>query len=176
MSYSFDFPDMVSTGSTVVPATIYASGALGGQAQPTMLVNWLARHAPTTAEQRAYAQERCLAAGTEAIAQAMEIAGLNRAQLAERLGKSRGYVTRVLNGTHNMTLRTLGDMLWACDVEVRDLDVAQLGVIEVSPSDALDWQLGQQVEAETGSLPPVGASAVAAFLAPVAYYQDQQAA
>jgi len=141
----------------------------------TVLVNWLARHAPTSEEQRAYAQERCLAAGTEAIAQSMEVAGLNRAQLAERLGKNPGYITRVLNGTHNMTLRTLGDMLWACDMEVRDLDVRQLGVVEVSSADALDWQLFPEVAVDSRSPPSVEAASAPVFMSLV-YPSVQDAA
>ncbi|MBM3498125.1 MAG: helix-turn-helix transcriptional regulator [Armatimonadetes bacterium] len=33
--------------------------------------------------------------------------GISRAELARRLGKSRAYVTRMLNGQPNMTLKTL---------------------------------------------------------------------
>jgi len=100
---------------------------------------WLARHFPDPEDQREYARERCVVAVTEALGEAMENANLNQAALAEKLGKSPSHVSKILNGAHNMTLHTLGDMLWACDVELRDLDLTTLGVIEVATDDAKDW-------------------------------------
>jgi transcriptional regulator with XRE-family HTH domain len=71
----------------------------------------------------------------------MEDAGLTQAQIATRLNKTPSYVSRVLNGAQNMTLHTLSDMLWACNVEVRDLDLTPLGIIEVSLEDADEWRI-----------------------------------
>jgi transcriptional regulator with XRE-family HTH domain len=36
--------------------------------------------------------------------------GVTRQELADRLGKSKGYVSQLLNGERNMTLRTLADL------------------------------------------------------------------
>lgn len=44
---------------------------------------------------------------TDQIAVAMQEQGVSRAELAERLGVSRAYITKVLGGSTNMTLRTL---------------------------------------------------------------------
>lgn len=46
----------------------------------------------------------------EDIYAAMEEQGLNRAQLAKRLGESRQYVTRVLNEKANFTLETVAKL------------------------------------------------------------------
>lgn len=51
----------------------------------------------------------------------------NKAQLAERLGKSKAYVTQVLSGSRNMTLRTLADFAFALgfrvELKARPLDM-----------------------------------------------------
>ena len=54
-----------------------------------------------------YLVEGVLLAATERICELMDKHGISRAELARRLGKSRAYVTRVLNGQPNMTLKTL---------------------------------------------------------------------
>ncbi len=43
----------------------------------------------------------------ERVCQLMERKSVSRAELARRLGKSRAYVTRLLNGLPNVTLKTL---------------------------------------------------------------------
>jgi transcriptional regulator with XRE-family HTH domain len=43
----------------------------------------------------------------EDICQLMRDQGLNRAEVAARLGVSRAYVTKVLNGNPNLTIKTL---------------------------------------------------------------------
>lgn len=58
------------------------------------------------------AEERLIAEVTEAIWAAMEDANCSKTELAHRLGASKGYVSQVLNGSRNMTLRTLADI---CD-------------------------------------------------------------
>jgi len=86
----------------------------------------------------------------------MENADLNQSALAKRLGRTRGHVSKILNGAHNMTLYTLGDMLWACDAEVRHLETVPLGVIEVSIEDAKDWEMVTTTVSPSRS-PPFGA-------------------
>ncbi|MGQ0640132.1 MAG: helix-turn-helix domain-containing protein [Gemmatimonadaceae bacterium] len=122
-----------------VTRVIYASGVSSQTQVPTVRVPWLARHFPAPEDQREYARERCVVAITEALGEAMESAGLTRAAVAERLGKTRGHVSKVLKGAHNMTLRTLGELLWACDKEIRDLELAELGVVNVAREDIKAW-------------------------------------
>ena len=51
--------------------------------------------------------EGLLIEATERICELMDKHDISRAELARRLGKSRAYVTRLLNGQPNMTLKTL---------------------------------------------------------------------
>jgi len=55
-------------------------------------------------------QEQLLFDATELVSRAMEDEGVSRAELARRIGKSKAYVTQVLRGQGNMTLRTLSDL------------------------------------------------------------------
>jgi transcriptional regulator with XRE-family HTH domain len=112
---------------------------------PEHQLNWLATALPDLADQKEYAKERCIVAVTEAVGMAMERAKLTRSEVAERLGKHKSYVTRALNGAHNMTLRTLGEILWACDAEVRDLDLAKLGVVHTDFDLAFEWVVGRSL-------------------------------
>ena len=66
-------------------------------------------------------QEELILDVTEAIAAEMDQAGLLKKDLAERLGKTKGYVSQLLGGGRNLTLRTLSDIADAlkCRVDVR---------------------------------------------------------
>ena len=59
------------------------------------------------------AQEMLITEATEAVWSALEHAGINKSELAERLGTTKGYVSQVLSGSRNMTLRTLADICFA---------------------------------------------------------------
>lgn len=56
------------------------------------------------------AQETLITEATEALWNALERAGINKSELAERLGTTKGHVSQVLGGSRNMTLRTLSDI------------------------------------------------------------------
>jgi transcriptional regulator with XRE-family HTH domain len=49
---------------------------------------------------------------TEQICEIMEAKGISRADLARKLGKSRAWVTKVLRGDQNLTLKTVVDIFW----------------------------------------------------------------
>ncbi len=49
---------------------------------------------------------------------AMQARGVSRSDLAERLGTSRAYVTKLLDGQENMTLKTLVRVANALDMKV----------------------------------------------------------
>ena len=59
------------------------------------------------------AQEVLITEVTESIWAALERSGVKKSELANRMGSSKGYVSQVLNGTRNMTLRTLSDICFA---------------------------------------------------------------
>ncbi len=60
-----------------------------------------------------FQQEGLILEVTELIYHLMQTHGVNKAELAARLGKSRAYVTQMLAGRANMTLRTVSDVLTA---------------------------------------------------------------
>lgn len=50
---------------------------------------------------------------TEAIAALLQEQDMSRAELARRIGKSPAFVTKLLRGDNNFTLRTLSDVFFA---------------------------------------------------------------
>lgn len=61
-----------------------------------------------------FAQERAMVDASELIARALEASGMSRADLARRLGVSRGEITNRLTGERNITVRKLAATLHAC--------------------------------------------------------------
>lgn len=60
--------------------------------------------------ERLLAQERLILDATEAIVGLLDEQCISRQELAARLGKSKGFVSQLLSGERNMTLRTLADL------------------------------------------------------------------
>jgi transcriptional regulator with XRE-family HTH domain len=67
---------------------------------------------------RLYQQERLILDTTEQICEVMEEQGISRTELANQLGKSKAFISQLLNGSHNMTLRTLSDVFVALGLAV----------------------------------------------------------
>ncbi len=61
-------------------------------------------------------QEELILDVTETLTRALEQAGVTRAELAGRLGRSPGFVSQVLGGGRNLTLRTIADIAAALSV------------------------------------------------------------
>lgn len=55
------------------------------------------------------AQEELILEVTETICDILENEKISRKELADRLGKSKGFVSQLLNGGRNLTLRTVAD-------------------------------------------------------------------
>src|SRR5215213_8426522 len=70
---------------------------------------------------RGLQQEELIIEVTEAMARALRSSGLTKTELAERLGKTKGFVSQVFGGGNNLTLRTLADIAGAlgCKVQVQ---------------------------------------------------------
>jgi transcriptional regulator with XRE-family HTH domain len=62
---------------------------------------------------RLYQQERAIQELTDLLCEIMEEDGVSRSDLARRLGKSKGYITQLLDGRSNMTVRTISDVFGA---------------------------------------------------------------
>ncbi len=70
-------------------------------------------------ELRKYHQrEKLILDVTELIAINMEKKKINKTKLAELLGVGGSYVTQLLDGTTNMTLRTIADVFTSLDTEL----------------------------------------------------------
>ena len=64
---------------------------------------------------RLYQQERAILEVTELICELMAEQNVTRSELANQLGRTKGYVTQLLDGRANMTVRTISDVLTALD-------------------------------------------------------------
>ncbi|MFH1597277.1 MAG: helix-turn-helix transcriptional regulator, partial [Pseudomonadota bacterium] len=57
------------------------------------------------------AQEDLILEVTEKLCELLEKEKISRKELADRLGKSKGFISQLLNGGRNLTLRTVADIL-----------------------------------------------------------------
>ena len=64
-------------------------------------------------------QERAILEVTELICRTMQEQNVSKAELAKRLGKSKAYITQLLDGRANMTVRTISDVLFALGKSLR---------------------------------------------------------
>jgi hypothetical protein len=64
-------------------------------------------------------EEAALAMAQATIQNALTRSGLSRAEFARRLNRPRSFVSRMLSGDHNLTLRTMARALLVCGYEVR---------------------------------------------------------
>lgn len=95
------------------------------------------------------AQEELILEVTEFICKLMGDKNITRKQLADLLGKSKGFVSQLLNGGRNLTLRTVADIFYVLEYkipqitarkEVRQKEVSE--IIEFStwqPKLGLKW-------------------------------------
>lgn len=60
---------------------------------------------------RVMAQGDLIMEVTETLCEVLEKEKVSRKELADRLGKSKGFVSQLLNGGRNLTLRTVADIL-----------------------------------------------------------------
>ena len=68
---------------------------------------------------RLLAIESLVAEASETIARLMAEQNVSKADLARKLNKSRAWVTQLLSGRANMTVRTLAEVVYALDAKVR---------------------------------------------------------
>lgn len=78
-----------------------------------LLTEWLDE---SPEHSRAFLEEGLILEATEAICGAMEKRCMSKAALAGRLGTSKAYVTQLLNGNRNMTLRTFASIAFALNM------------------------------------------------------------
>lgn len=102
---------------------------------------WIERQTRTPEARRRYEEERLILWATEAICEAMEDCGLDRAEIADKLGTSRANVRQLLSGSRNMTLRSLAGLAHACgmraEVVLEELALEQHGSPPTPPESAV---------------------------------------
>ncbi len=115
-----------------------------------------------------YEQERILLDTTELLATVMHQRKISRAELAKRVGKSKSFITQVLRGDQNLTLRTIADLFFALDYRVGfkalpmccEADGTAMSEFELGDwnhvsafSMAADEDLGLKIRSENSSAP-----------------------
>jgi transcriptional regulator with XRE-family HTH domain len=123
-------------------------------------LGWLKRHVRSEEGERRYARELGMLAANAALHSALASAGLTQKELAERLGKSKGFISRALNGKGNLTVGTITDILWACQKEWRAIELRDLGVDDAAS--AAPWATANCAVAH-GSLQAAHAALVEAL-------------
>lgn len=78
-----------------------------------MTANWMDMLRQDEQGRRILEQERLIVEVAEAIATLLQEQDVSRSELARRIGKSPAYVTKLLRGDNNFTLRTLSDVFAA---------------------------------------------------------------
>lgn len=68
--------------------------------------------------QKVFAQEDLIMEVTETLCELLEKEKVSRKELAERMGKSKGFISQLLNGGRNLTLRTVADILYVLGYKV----------------------------------------------------------
>lgn len=85
-------------------------------------------------------QEELILDATEALALAVRNSGLTQRELAARLGKTKGFISQILGGGKNLTLRTLADVAGALGCKVQIQLRAEKAVN--NPASASEWSRG----------------------------------
>jgi transcriptional regulator with XRE-family HTH domain len=73
----------------------------------------------SSANKRAFAEERLILDVAQKVWEVMEEAKVSRSALAESLSRTRSYITQVLSGNTNLTLRTLAAIGDALNYDVK---------------------------------------------------------
>ncbi len=91
-----------------------------------MTANWIKKLEHDREGRRILEQERLILEVTEAIATLLADQKVSRSELASRIGTSPAFVTKLLRGDNNFTLRTLSDVFFAMD-RAAHLSIGDIG-------------------------------------------------
>lgn len=78
---------------------------------------WMTEHLEKDEDTLEFKLEEVIVDFTEEICRLMEEEGIDRSELAERLGVSRAFITKILNGNPNLTLKTMMKLSMALNRE-----------------------------------------------------------
>jgi transcriptional regulator with XRE-family HTH domain len=102
----------------------------------TLIEQWVT----SDEDKRLFAQENLILECTERVCELMNQKNVSRSELANRLGKTKGYVSQLLNGSRNLTVRTLADMFFALDSEAK-LQISPLRSDRLGPEEPQYFEL-----------------------------------
>jgi hypothetical protein len=102
-------------------------------------------------------EEAALAMAQSTIQNAINDARITRAQLARKMGRPRSFVTLMLSGSHNLTIKTMARALAACEFEARFQHVP----LSWSWKTRVNIQQHEEVPANAGTAMPAGAELAA---------------
>lgn len=80
---------------------------------------WIERTETPTDVDVEVLEESALAMAQSTIQNAIDEAQISRAELARKMGRPRSFVSLMLKGTHNLTIKTMSRALAACGFEIR---------------------------------------------------------
>jgi plasmid maintenance system antidote protein VapI len=80
---------------------------------------WMGRCGPGKPVDFAVLQESALAMAQATLENALASSGITRSELAQRMNRPRSFITRMMSGSHNLTIKTYALALAACDLEPR---------------------------------------------------------
>ena len=90
-------------------------------------------------------EESALAMAQSTIQSAITKSGISRAEMARRMNRNRSFISHMLTGSHNLTIKTMARSLAVCGFEVRFepvalewtwVDIAPTPQKEVEPANA----------------------------------------
>ncbi len=81
--------------------------------------HWMGRNEQKMPVDFEVLQESALAMAQATLQNAMDASGLKRSELAEKMSRPRSYLSRMLSGSHNLTIKTFALALAACGFEAK---------------------------------------------------------
>lgn len=122
--------------------------------------DWIARKDESF--KRLVRQEELILDVTDALTLALDRTGVTKSELARRLGRSPGFVSQVLGGGRNLTLRTISDIAGALSLrpalELRVNRAQAVEVVQETHRSRMRWTPLPRMAASPSSAPPPAAS------------------
>lgn len=84
-----------------------------------MLKPWVPRATKDLRVDLDVVEETAIAMAQATIESTAKMVGLSRSGLASEMGRPRSFITRIMGGNHNITVRTLARALGACGFQLK---------------------------------------------------------
>ena len=90
--------------------------------------------------ERLMAQEDLIMEVTESFCEILNVKGMKRSSLAKTMGKTKGYISQILNGGRNITLRSLSDIAFSLGYYV-SIRFSEKAAQKTQNMISLNWKL-----------------------------------